>query len=273
MNYTKANIALTLGIISLLLPFVIGALNNIDSINRFYVRAFSPYFFLFLIFLFAAIAVVGLILGVWGFKAHKGKASIAIILCLIAVIPAARVLVDIGEFAPYEATITGNHMLCGTMSVTLPEEFMALEKPSGAENADKEGCYMDSYVGGAHCTCYKQDPFSGGFMLFSAVEAARSIPDKTPRDATFWEEFSTSFKHGLEQEEILSEKYGTFLGYPSYTLTTTGQFERRVVVEEHLFFTRNSKIYNLSFVALPEAHDSFWPRVKESIEDLSFTDQ
>lgn len=69
----KAKIALIIGFIIFVVPQV--------------VRNFPSVIFLFYLNIgFVLLAIVGLVLAIWGFRVHKGIASVAIILCLIKII-------------------------------------------------------------------------------------------------------------------------------------------------------------------------------------------
>lgn len=85
----KAKIALIIGLITLMPQFLGSVLPSM--VQLFFINGS------------VLLAVVGLIFAIWGFRAHKGMASIAIVLCLISIASFILYLQFIYQVAGYMA--------------------------------------------------------------------------------------------------------------------------------------------------------------------------
>jgi len=77
----KAKIALILGLVTII-PWVL-------ILTSYSIAPFSPLYLLIMLIVFLCIptGIMGIVFGVVGFRAHKGKSVLAIILCLINLLP------------------------------------------------------------------------------------------------------------------------------------------------------------------------------------------
>lgn len=145
------------------------------------------------------------------------------------------------------------------LTITLPPKFGTLES-ARSDKLDANGCNIESPVG---FVCIKKDPAGGGVM-FDVLAVERPSTLGALGDVAFLDFAVLKSTEGWSGKETTVSNQ-PFLGYESRTVTYKKSGTDRL--SRSIFFIKDHKLYNFTFMARESTFNDLWSDIEQAIGD------